>query len=157
MNSPIKEGPEPSREELEGEAERVRERLTSDIDELKRRGRRLADGAKVVRAKVQEHPGIAIGVALGALVALGFGLRARHARRRRAERREALLGLAARLLGPAYVVKPPEPRPSAVKNALAQAGRELAMSAGREVGRRALLAVAGAVESSEAEHAKGPA
>jgi hypothetical protein len=157
MNSPIKEGPDPSREELEDEAARVRERLTSDIDELKRRGRAVADGARALRLKVREHPIIAAGVALGAVVALGFALRARRVRRRRAERRELLLGLSARLLGPAYVVKPPEPKPSAVKNALGQAGRELAVAAGREFGRRALLAVAGATEASGGEPGKRPA
>lgn len=157
MNSRIEGAPEPSREELEGEADRVRERLASDIDELKRRGRRVADGAKAVRDQAQRHPVVAIGIALGAVVAFGFVLRARHARKRRAERREALLGLAARLLGPAYVVKPPEPRPSAVKNALAQAGRELAVAAGREFGRRALLAVAGGSEAAVGEPEKGPA
>jgi len=155
MNSQINQGPDATREELEDEAERVRERLTSDIDELKRRGRKVADGARALRAKVQEHPAIAIGVALGAIVAFGFVLRARQGRRQRAERRELLLGLASRLLGPGYVVKPPEPRAGAVKNALAQAARELAVAAGREVGRRALLAVGAAVESSAAEPAAG--
>jgi hypothetical protein len=156
MKLPSQEAPDASREELENEAERVRERLTSDIDELKRRGRRVADGAKAVRAKVEAHPGIALGVALGAVVALGFIWRARRARRRRAERRELLLGLAGRILGPGYV-RPPEPKPSPVKNALSQAARELAVAAGREVGRRALLAVAGTAEPPPGDHAEGPA
>lgn len=155
MNSPAEKAPEVTREELEDEAERVRARLASDIDELKRRGRRVVDGANAVRAHVERHPAIAVGVALGALVALGFVWRGRRSRRLRAERREALLGLAARLLGPGYALKPPEPKPSPMKNALAQAARELAVSAGREVGRRALIAVAGG--SEEPEPHEGPA
>jgi len=147
----------PGRAELEDAAERVRARLTSDIDELKRRGRRLADGASALEAQLKRHPGVAIGVAVGAVVALGLVLRARRARRRREERRDALIGLAARLLGPAYVVKTPEPKPGPVRNALAQAARELAVAAGREVGRRALAAVTGSIASPSEGAAEGPA
>ncbi len=149
--------PGAERDELEEEAARVRERLTSDIDELKRRGRRVADGVGKLRDEVVRHPGIAIGIAAGALVAFGLVLRARSARRRRAERRDALLGIAARLLGPAYVVKAPEPRPSAVRNALVQGGRELVVAAGRELGRRLLLSVGGELEPPAAGAEKGMA
>lgn len=157
MSQPVQGRAEPSREELEEQAEQVRERLASDIDELKRRGRRVVESVSSVRTKVKEHPGIAIGVAAGTLVVLGLVWRARRARHRRDLRREVLLGIAARLLGPAYVVKAPEAKPSPVKNAFAQASKELVLSAGREIGRRALLAMTDGMVEQPAEEAQRPA
>ena len=150
MKDPTEDRPGQARERLEREADRVRARLTSEIDELKARGQQVVDGfgrmserVELAKDTVRKHPGIAIGVAAGAAVALGVVLYLRGRRARRAERRDAILGLAARLLGPAYVVEPTEERPGVIKKGLKQAGRALVTVAGRELGRRALLAISG--------------
>lgn len=150
MKEPANERPEQARERLEREADRVRARLASEIDELKARGQQVADGfgrvserVELAKETVRKHPGIVIGIAAGAAVALGVVLIVRGRRARRAQRRDAILGLAARLLGPAYVVEPAQERPGVIKKGIKQAGRALVTAAGRELGRRALLAISG--------------
>lgn len=159
MKEPAEDRPGQARERLEAEAERVRARLASDIDELKARGRqvtepfeRLAEGVEDVKATVRRHPGIALGIAAGAAVAFGVVLYLRRRREQRAQRRDAILGIAARVLGPAYVVEPAPQHPGVIKDGVRRAGRALIAAAGREVGRRALLAI-----STPATEERGPA
>ena len=129
-----------TRERLEHEADAVRSRLLDDLDELKGRGRAATDFVASLKRKAVSHPGAVVGIGLGAVVALGFVWYARRARRRREQRRDAILGLAARLLGPAYVVQSANHRSSFLKNTLKRGAIALVGAAGRELGRRALLA-----------------
>src|SRR4051812_27291861 len=164
MKDPMEDRPGQARERLEREADRVRARLTSEIDELKARGQQVADGfgrvserVELAKDTVRKHPGIAIGIAAGAAVALGVILVVRGRRARRAQRRDAILGLAARLLGPAYVVEPAEEHPGVIKKGIKQAGRALVTMAGRELGRRALLAISAPEPLHERTTEPGPA
>jgi len=140
-----------SREDTEQEAERVRSRLMDNLDELKARGQSVGERAKNLEATLRRHPGLVVGVGAVSLVGLGLFLYARRARHLRDQRRDAILALAARLLGPAYVVERKEERPGMVGNTLKKASGALVAAAGRELGRRALLAVATRVADLEPE------
>jgi ElaB/YqjD/DUF883 family membrane-anchored ribosome-binding protein len=156
--------PEQARQRLEQEAERVRARLASDIDELKTRGRQVAEpferaaqGVEQVKETLRRHPGIAVGIAAGAAVALGIVFFVRRGRARRAQRRDAILGIAAKLLGPAYVVEPAQEHPGVIKRGVKQAGSALLTLAGKELGRRALLAISTPELAHERAPTRGPA
>lgn len=154
MNASTEPSPEKERERLEEQADRVRSRLFGELDELKARGRGVAERVEALTATVRRHPGILVGIAAGAAVAFGVVLFARRARHRREQRRDAILGLAARLLGPAYVVEPAERRHGVVKDSVKKAGGALVAAAGRELGRRALLALS---TPAEGQHGEGRA
>jgi hypothetical protein len=150
MNDYAKDQPTPTRERLEQDAERVRSRLVGDLDELKARGRS-------VETTLRRHPVIVIGAGVAALVACGFLLYGRRARHRRERQRDAILAIAARVLGPAYVVEPAAAQHSAIRSSLKKAGRALVAAAGREVGRRALLAVGTRLGELEQQEGRAPA
>lgn len=141
MNDPSHEEPSEAREHLEQDADRVRARLLDNLEELKARGRRVKGRMQSVEATVRQHPGIWVGAGAAALVVFGVWLYARQGRRRREQRRDAILGFASKVLGPAYVVEPASEQPSALKQSLKRASGALVAAAGRELGRRALEAV----------------
>jgi hypothetical protein len=114
---------------------------TGDGGENPTTERRVVEWARNARATVERHPGILLAGGAGAVVLFGVLLYARRSRRRREQGRDALIGLALRLLGPGYASEPAAPRPSVIKDSLKQASTALAASAGRELGRRALLAM----------------
>jgi hypothetical protein len=124
-------------------AKERRARANGRAGELEAGRRRASEWVQNARATVERHPGILVGAGAAAAVMFGVLLYMRAVRHRKQRGREALLELASRLLGPAYVgVEPPEPRRSVIKDTLKTAGGALATAAGRELGRRALRAVA---------------
>lgn len=158
MNDPSPEEPTEARENLEQDADRVRSRLLGNLEELKARGRRVKGRMQSVEATVRKHPGIWVGAGAAALVLFGVWLYARQGRRRREQRRDAILGFASKVLGPAYVVEPASEQPSALKQSLKRAGGALVAAAGRELGRRALESVKTRVMDPEHEtEARAPA
>lgn len=157
MNDPSHEEPSETREHLEQDAERVRSRLLGNLEELKARGRRVKGRMQSVEDTVRQHPGIWIGAGAIAVVAFGVWLYARQGRRRREQRRDAILGFASKVLGPGYVVEPASEQPSALKQSLKRASGALVAAAGREVGRRALEAVKARVLEPEHEESENRA
>jgi hypothetical protein len=158
MNQHVKhDPPAKKRERLERDADEVRSRLVGDLDELKARGRSVGERFKGIEETLRRHPVIGVAAGAVALVAFGSLLYARRRRNRRARQRDAILSLAARVLGPAYVVEPAAQRPSAIKSSLKQAGSALVGAAGRELGRRALLAVQTRVAEHEQPEDRAPA
>jgi ElaB/YqjD/DUF883 family membrane-anchored ribosome-binding protein len=141
MKEPTEPSPQAARERLEQQADRARSRLFHELDELKARGQSVADRVEGLKSTVRRHPGVLVGVAAGTVIALGVVLFARRARRRKELRRDAILGVAARLLGPAYVVEPVDQRHGVVRDSVKKAGSVLVAAVGRELGRRALLAL----------------
>lgn len=142
MTESTEKDPGKQRERLEERAGRVRAKLIDDVDELNARAEGVAERLEAIKATVKNHPVAVAGVATGALVALGLVLSARRKRHRRELRRDALLGAAARLLGPTYVVEPPERRSGMISDSMKQAGVALLGAIGRELGRRALTTLA---------------
>jgi len=157
MNDPSQDEPSEVREHLEQDADRVRSRLLDNLDELKARGRRVKDRMHRVEVTVRKHPGIWVGVGAAALVGFGVWLYASRGRRRREQRRDAILGFASKVLGPAYVVEPAAEQPSALKQSLKRAGGALVAAAGREVGRRVLEAVKTGVRDTDLDETEGRA
>jgi hypothetical protein len=130
-------------------AEARRSQANGRVNELDPDRRRVSDWARDARATLERHPGILLVAGAGAAVAFGVLLYVRIKGQRRARQRAALLDLATRLLGPAYVAEHPAPRRSVFKDTLKEASGALATAAGRELGRRALRAVARDVAGSE--------
>ena len=157
MNDPSHDEPSEAREHLEQNADRVRSRLLGNLEELKARGRRVKGRMQNVELTIRKHPGIWVGAGAAALVALGVWLYARQGRRRREQRRDAILGFASKVLGPAYVVEPAAGPPSALKQSLKKASGALVAAAGRELGRRALEAVKMRAMEPEQEQTEGRA
>jgi hypothetical protein len=139
VKEPAQSDPGEACERLEERADRVRSRLFSDLDELKARGQRVTDRVEALKTSARRHPGVLAGVAFAAAATVGLVLYARRARRRREMRRDAILGFAARLLGPAYVVEPAERRRGMLGESVKKAGGALVAAVGREFGRRALV------------------
>jgi ElaB/YqjD/DUF883 family membrane-anchored ribosome-binding protein len=157
MKDPAVENPGNARERLEEQANRVRSRLIDDLGELKARGRSVAERVEALEATVRRHPGVLVGVAAAAAIALGAVLYLRRGRRRRELRRDALFRLAGRLLGPSYVVEPVEPRHSMLGESLKKAGSAFVAAAGRELGRRALQAITTPVSAGGEDEGRAPA
>lgn len=155
MTESTEKDPGKQRERLEERAGRVRAKLLDDVDELNARAEGVAERLEAIKATVKNHPVAVAGVATGALVALGLVLSARRKRHRRELRRDALLGAAARLLGPTYVVEPPERRSGMISDSMKQAGVALLGAIGRELGRRALTTLA--AQAGDGYHAQARA
>lgn len=120
-----------------------RARANGRVRELEAGRERASAWFQKARATVERHPGILVGAGAAAAVMAGVLFYMRAVRRRKQRGREALFELAGRLLGPAYVgVEQPEPRRSVIKDTLKTASGALVTAAGRELGRRALRAVA---------------
>ncbi|HWP05556.1 MAG TPA: hypothetical protein VNN72_07435 [Polyangiaceae bacterium] len=127
-----------------------RPRANGRLDQLEAGRRSAKDWVRDARATLERHPGILVGAGAAAAVAFGVLVYVRAVRHRKQRQREALVAIATRLLGPAYVVEPPPPpRPSVIKDTLKHAGGALATAVGRELGRRALRAVAEGAAGSE--------
>jgi ElaB/YqjD/DUF883 family membrane-anchored ribosome-binding protein len=156
MTEAAEKDPGKARERLEERAERVRARLIDDVDELNARAEHVAERLEAIKATVKEHPVVVAGVATGAVIALGFVLSARRKRHRRELRRDALLGAAARLLGPTYVVEPPERRSGVISDSLKQAGVALLGALGRELGRQVLTTLAAHAGDAYQAEARSP-
>jgi hypothetical protein len=157
MKDPAVENPGKVRERLEEQANRVRSKLIDDLGELKARGRSVAERLDTIEQTVRRHPGLLVGVAAVAAVAFGAVLYAGSRRRRRELRRDAILGVAARLLGPAYVVEPVEQRRSVLGESVKKAGSAFVAAAGRELGRRALHAITASATELQEDEGQAPA
>jgi hypothetical protein len=107
-----------------------------------------------LESALRKHPRVVLGVGAVAVVGAGFLVYALRARRRREQRHEAILGLAARLLG--TPAAEPAPRRGVVKESVKKAGGAFVTAAGRELGRRVLLAVLHPV-ALQAEEERAPA
>jgi len=149
MNDHAKDQPTPTRERFEQAAERQRSRVVADLDELNARRRSLEATLR--------HPALLIGAGVAAVVACGFLLYARRARHQRERQRDAILGIAARLLGPAYVVEPAAARHAALTSSLKKVGSAVVAAAGRELGRRAVVAVQTRLADLERPESRAPA
>jgi ElaB/YqjD/DUF883 family membrane-anchored ribosome-binding protein len=155
MTESTEKDPGKERERLEERAGRVRARLFDDVDELNARAEAVSERVEAIKTTVKEHPVIVAGVATAAVVLVGLIFSARRKRHRRELRRDALLGAAARLLGPTYVVEPPERRSGMISDSMKQAGVALLGAVGRELGRRALTTLA--AHAGDTDHAEGRA
>ncbi len=152
MTESTEKNHEKERERLEQRAGRVRAKLLDDIDELNARAEGVAERLEAIKATVKEHPVAVAGFATAAVVVVGLVFSARRKRHRRELRRDAFLGAAARLLGPTYVVEPPERRSGMISDSMKQAGVALLGALGRELGRRALTTLA--AHAGDAFHAE---
>jgi hypothetical protein len=111
----------------------------------------LIEQLEGLESALRKHPRVLLGVGAVAVVGVGCLLYARHVRRRREKREEAILGFAARLLGaPPSVERTPQ-RASVIKDSVRNAGGAFLSAAGRELGRRVLLAVTQPVAQAQSE------
>lgn len=150
MTTSPDERPSPARKSPDQNADPGRRpRRTGDLGERPTTEGRVADWVRNARTTVEHHPGLLLAGGAGAVVLLGVLLYVRRVQRRRERGRDAIVGIALRLLAPGYESEPVAPRPSVLKDSLKQVSGALAASAGRELGRRALRAMT--AKSSEPE------
>jgi len=149
MTTSPDERPAPARKSPDQNADARRPRRTDDRGQPTATEGPVAEWVRNARTTVEHHPGLLLAGGAGAVVLFGVLLYVRRVQRRRERGRDAIVGLALRLLGPGYESEPVAPRPSVLKDSLKQMGGALAESAGRELGRRALHAMTAKLSEPE--------